>query len=131
MVSAITSPSGASRTLLTKVFRHEFEVAISATLFIEYEAVLLRPERLAAADATAADIMEILDGLAKIAIPVAFDFRWRPSGAETDDELVLETAINGQAHRIATFNLRHIRSAAARFGIIADRPGPLLRSLDQ
>lgn len=61
---------------------------------------------------------------------MAFDFRWRPSGADPDDELILETAVNGQAHGIATFNLRHLRIAAARFGILADRPGPLLRSLE-
>lgn len=130
MVSAVASPAGASRALLIKIFHREIEVAVSSTLFIEYESVLLRPERLAAANADMSDVAKILDGLAGIAIPVAFDFRWRPSGADPDDELILETAVNGQAHNIATFNLRHIRSAAARFGIVADRPGPLLRSLN-
>ncbi|HLY56437.1 MAG TPA: putative toxin-antitoxin system toxin component, PIN family [Stellaceae bacterium] len=129
VVAAVTSPTGASRALLVKVLRREVELAISTSLFVEYEAVLLRPERLAAARATAAEIGAILDGVAAVALPVAFDFRWRPSGADADDELVLETAINGQADSIATFNLRHLRAAAARFGIVAERPGPILRSL--
>ena len=31
------------------------------------------------------------------AVTVAFDYRWRPTGAEGDDERVVETAINGHA----------------------------------
>lgn len=127
MVAAITSPRGASRLLLSRVLKGDAELAVSTPLFVEYEAVLLRPERLAAANATPADIGDILDAIAAIAIPVAFDFRWRPSGADADDELVVETAANGRADAIATFNLRDLRAAAASLGIIAERPGPILR----
>jgi putative PIN family toxin of toxin-antitoxin system len=129
VVAAISSPSGASRALLRRILRRELEIALSTSLFVEYEAVLLRPDRLAHAGATTSEIATVLDALAAVAIPVAFDFRWRPTGANVDDELVLETAVNGQANAIATFNLRHLRHAATRFGIVADRPGPILRSL--
>lgn len=128
VVSAVSSPNGASRVLLRMALMKDIEIAMSTTLFVEYEAVLLRPERLAAARATAAQVGVLLDALASVAIPTALDFRWRPSGAAADDELVLETAVNGQAHAIATFNHRHLRSAA-RFGILADRPGTILRTI--
>lgn len=129
VVAGTASPDGASRVLLRMALGRAIEIAVSTPLFVEYEAVLLRPERLAAANATAAQIVALLDALATVAVPTALDFRWRPSGAAADDELVLETAVNGQAHAIATFNHRHLRSAAARFGILADRPGAILRRI--
>jgi hypothetical protein len=73
--------------------------------------------------------MEILDALAGICVPVVFDFCWRPTGAHADDELVIETATNGHADVIATFNLKDMRAAGERFGFRAQRPGPLLRRL--
>jgi hypothetical protein len=39
--------------------------------------------------------------------------------------MVLETAVNGGADRIATFNVRHLAEAAAVFGIHATRPGEI------
>lgn len=49
-----------------------------------------------------------------------------PNGAQADDELVVETAINGHADAVATFNVRHMRDAATRFGFLAQRPGVLV-----
>jgi hypothetical protein len=46
-----------------------------------------------------------------------------------DDELVVETAINGQADALATFNVKDMRAAGARFGIDAQRPGSLVRRM--
>ncbi len=73
--------------------------------------------------------MEILDALAGICVPVVFDYNWRPTGAHADDELVVETAINGHADALATFNLKDMKAAGALFGFRAQRPGPLLRSM--
>lgn len=131
MVAAVDSPTGASRALLIGALRGEIAVAVSTSLFLEYEAVLLRPERLASANATPDDVAAVLDGFAGVAVPVAFDYRWRPTGAHPDDELVVETAVNGYVDAIATFNIRHIRDAAARFGIVAERPGHLLQRISR
>jgi hypothetical protein len=60
---------------------------------------------------------------------VYFDFRWRPAADDPGDDHVLETAINGQAEVIATFNLEDMRRGAARFGIDVERPGIVLRRL--
>jgi len=129
MVAAVASGAGASRVLLRKALSGEVALAISTSLFLEYEAVLLRREHLVAARADERDVLALLDALAAIAVPVALDYRWRPSGADPDDELVLETAVNGYADGIATFNVRHLRAAGERFGLVVDRPGPLLRSV--
>jgi len=42
---------------------------------------------------------------------------------------VLETAINGNADAIVTFNIRHMAVGAARFGIAVERPAVTLRRI--
>jgi hypothetical protein len=42
---------------------------------------------------------------------------------------VLETAINGNADAIVTFNIRHMAVGAARFGIAVERPAATLRRI--
>jgi len=55
----------------------------------------------------------------------------RPHLADPGDELVLETAVNGGADMIATFDLRHLAAAAAGFGIAVARPGTIVRRLQE
>jgi predicted nucleic acid-binding protein len=60
---------------------------------------------------------------------VALDFRWRPAAGDPDDDMIIETAINGGADLIATFNISDMRAGAARFGIAVERPAAVLRRL--
>ena len=61
----------------------------------------------------------MLDELAGLCVPVTFDYRWRPQARDPDDDLVLETAINGAADVIASFNVAdmHAASLAGVLGI--------------
>jgi predicted nucleic acid-binding protein len=92
---------------------------------LEYEAVLTRPAQLEAIGLTAPEVEAVLDALAAVAEPVALRFLWRPQLKDAGDEMVLETAVNGAADRIATFNTRHLAEAAGVFGIRVARPGPV------
>lgn len=129
MLSGFMSPDGASRQLLLGALDGHFSLLLSTTLMIEYEAVLCRSENLLRMGIQSSEVLEILDGLAGCCIPVSFDYRWRPTGAHGDDELIVETAINGNADVIATFNLKDMQKAVSRFGIPAVRPGVLLRRM--
>jgi predicted nucleic acid-binding protein len=129
LVSAFISAGGASQQLLLDALDGRFSLLLSTPLLVGYESVLRRPAHLARAGATLGDVAEILDALARVCAPVFLDYSWRPSGAHEGDELVLETAVNGQADVIATFNVRHLRAAAVRFGIAARLPGPLLMTI--
>ena len=129
LVSGFISPDGASRQLVLDALDEKFALLLSTPLLMEYEAVLHRREHLERARATDAEVMEILDALAGICVPVVFDYNWRPTGAHADDELVVETAINGQADAIATFNLKDMRQAGMMFGFQAQRPWPLVRRI--
>jgi predicted nucleic acid-binding protein len=78
---------------------------------------------------SAAKINVVLDALASLIEPVHLHFVWRPRLKDPADEMVLDTAVNGHADRLATFNLRHLRLATMEFGIRADRPGAILREI--
>ena len=131
LVAAIRSDQGASRRLLVAVLGRQCRLLVSASLLIEYEAVLKRAEHRAASGASVEDIDGLLDALAHIAEPVEASYLWRPHLADPGDELVLETAVNGGADMIATFDLRHLAPAAGRFGIVAARPGVIVGRLQE
>jgi predicted nucleic acid-binding protein len=61
------------------------------------------------------------------ATPVINHFRWRPVLTDPDDDLVLETAVNGMADAIVTFNVFDFQRATTLFGIDVVRPGEILR----
>lgn len=117
MVASIRSDRGASRQLLLCALDGRIDVLVSVPLMVEYEAVLTRQEHLDASGLTAGEINEVLDALAKIATRVYLRFLWRPQLKDPADEMVLETAVNGVADRLVTFNQRHLAAVAREFGI--------------
>lgn len=129
MFAAFHSAAGASRQLLLEVLDGQAELLVSTTLMIEYEAVLTRPANLVKFGIEVTDVIAVLDEIAAICTPVAFNYRWRPSANDADDDLVLETAINGMADAIASFNLADMMASAAPFGIPVERPSQTLRRL--
>jgi len=51
--------------------------------------------------------------------------------SEADDDMVLETAVNGQADGIVTFNRRHFVSATKRFGLDVLLPAETVNQLEK
>ena len=84
---------------------------------LQYESVLTRPEHLEAAGTSAVDVGILLDTLAVVVEPIRISYLWRPALPDAGDDLVLETAVNGRADIVITFNRRHFEPAAARFGL--------------
>jgi putative PIN family toxin of toxin-antitoxin system len=126
MVAALRSSRGASRQLLLGALDGGFQLLLSVPLILEYEAVLNRPEHLAACGLSAAEIGRVLDDLAGIAKPVNLSFRWRPRLSDPNDDMVLETAVNGNADAIVTFNQRDFEAAVRDFGCAVILPGAAL-----
>ena len=98
-------------------------------LFLEYEAVLKRPEQLAASGLTLMEVDTALDVLAGLIEPVETYLSWRPQLDDPDDEMVLEAAINGHADALVTYNAAHFHATAARFGVRLARPAEILREV--
>jgi len=128
LVHARRSRFGASNALLRAADAGDFRMLVSVPLFLEYEAVLTRPEHLKAADLTETQVTMFLDYLAGLVEPVKLHYLWRPQLIDVADEMVLETAINGRADCIVTFNCRHF-VPASRFGIDIIWPEDALRRL--
>lgn len=131
LVAALRSDRGASRQLLISALDREIEVLVSVPLMLEYEAVLTRPEHLDASGLTSEQMNQVLDALAKVLIPVRLRFLWRPRLKDPADEMVLETAVNGGADRLVTFNLRHLAAAAREFGICVLRPRDVWKEIQR
>jgi len=129
LVAAFRSDSGASRQVLEAARARRFNLLLSVPLMLEYESVLTRPEHLAASGASREDVSAVLDELASVAKRVQLLIRTRPLLSDANDEMVLETAINGRADAIVTFNDRDFRPVATRFRCSVLRPVEVIRRL--
>lgn len=127
LVAAFRSDTGASRKVLEAARARQFNLLLSVPLMLEYEAVLTRPEHLAASRATKEDVSAVLDELAFVARRVELVIRTRPLSSDPNDEMVLETAINGRADAIVTFNDRDFRPVVTRFRCSVVRPVEVVR----
>jgi putative PIN family toxin of toxin-antitoxin system len=129
VVAGVRSPNGASAEILRRLIKKKLIAVCSVPLFLEYEAVLMRPEHLQAANLHPADIQNLLDVLAASMRPVEIQFLWRPLLRDANDDMVLEAAVNGQASAIVTFNRKDFLPHALRFQLEVLTPSDYLKGL--
>lgn len=129
-MAAVRSDRGASRLLLNAGLQRRYKTLASVSLMLQYESVLTRSEHLVAAGISDADVHVLLDAIALVATPVRISYLWRSMLPDPDDDLVLETAVNGSAEVVITFNRRHFEPVAARFGIEILAPAEAVRRLE-
>lgn len=132
LVAALRSKSGPSRAWARAALKQEVEILVSVPLFLEYEAVLKRPEHLLATGLLKTELVdEFLAGLAGVVIPVEVSYLWRPQLADPADEMVLEAAVNGRADWIVTYNVRDFAVATRRFKINIGGPAAVWPRLSE
>jgi len=130
IVAALRSDAGASRLLVASALRGKYPLLLSVPLVLEYEAVTTRAEHLEVAGLTSDEVGTILDMLVSVAKPVRFSFRWRPMLGDPGDDMVLETATNGAAQLLVTFNRRDFLPAERQFNIRIVSPAEALQHLE-
>lgn len=138
LVAALSSRQGASFVLLSRAMDRRFGLLASPALWLEYEAVLKRPDIAQLHRLTLHDIDDVLHALCEVVEPVQSHFLWRPQLRDPNDEMVLEAAINGAATHLVSFNLRdfdppvqrHALSTPARLGPVACCPADFLKLVE-
>jgi putative PIN family toxin of toxin-antitoxin system len=129
IVAATRSDAGASRQLLLGALQGHFELLLSVALTLEYEAVLKRPEQLAATGGTLQQIDKLLNAMIAVARPVHRQFFWRPLLQDANDEMVFEVALSGKADLLVTFNRRDFETIGSAWGIAVVTPQEALRQM--
>lgn len=129
IIAAMRSPSGASAAILLAALDSPFILLASVPLALEYEAKCLLPEHREVAGLDECQTLTFLNTIIGMMEPVELNFRWRPQLRDPGDEMVLETAINGRADLLVTFNLRDYGEAPQRFGVRALRPADALKRI--
>ena len=71
----------------------------------------------------------LIDTIIGVIEAVEVHYQWRPQLSDAGDEMVLETAVNGRADAIVTFNRRHYGDVPSRFGIMVLSPAEALRRI--
>ena len=131
LVAGLRSHGGASHNILTRLPDGEFRILLSVPLFIEYEAVLKRPEQLLPMGLDEVDIDTILDMIAENAKAVRLHYLWRPMLRDPSDDMVGELAVAGSAKILVTLNIRDFRPLTRFFGIPVLSPGEFVPLLNE
>lgn len=127
VVAGLRSQLGAGNAVLREVARQRLVPLASPPLFLEYEEVLKRPEHRLVHGLSHERIDEFLAELAALIEPVELHFQWRPQTPDPNDEMVLETAINGRANALVTYNVADFAVAAKRFKISVLSPADVMK----
>jgi putative PIN family toxin of toxin-antitoxin system len=129
IVAAMGSPGGASAAILRAAREDRVTLLVSVPLAMEYEATCSEPEHQLAAGLSEQEVGIFLDAVLAMAEPVKTHFLWRPQLRDPGDEMVLETAVNGRADALVTFNVRDFGSVPERFGIEVLIPREAIRRI--
>jgi predicted nucleic acid-binding protein len=90
---------------------------VNVPLALEYEAVCCQAEHRLASGLSEQEVDIFVTALIALAEPVETHFLWRPQLRDPGDEMVLETAVNGGADALVTFNVRDFGATPLMFGI--------------
>ena len=129
LVAAMRTRGGASWQLVDRALTREFRPLLSVPLVLEYEAVLSREEHRKVHCRSAPEVDEVVNSLASVAESVQIRFLWRPLLSDPTDDMVLETAVNGRADLLVTFNQADFAAAAKAFAVKIVRPSEALNRL--
>lgn len=129
LVAAMRSRGGASWQLVNRALTKGFTLLLSIPLVLEYEAVLTREEHRRVPGLSVFEVIEVISSLASVAESVQIRFLWRPLLTDPTDDMVLETAVNGRADLLVTFNQEDFAAGAKTFALKIVRPSEALHRL--
>jgi putative PIN family toxin of toxin-antitoxin system len=128
LVAAMRSSRGASQQLLRQLPMSHAMPALSVALYMEWQAVLMRPEH-RPIGVTDAQMMGFLRYLVSLCHLQDVHYLWRPFLRDPDDDMVLECAVASGSRYIVTHNVRDFRRSR-ELGVDTITPGSFLQVLE-
>ena len=119
--------------LLTWLFRspNKYNV-VSNALVTEYEDVLTRDQNIKKFNnLKKEDILSFIDDICLISYHQDIHFLWRPFLKDSNDDMILEVAVNANAKAIITFNPKDFKGIKERFGIDVLTPQEYLKKIGE
>jgi len=119
VLSALLSNRGASNLLITWLFQNKKKYnVVSNTLLTEFEDVLTRDKNIQQFNnLTKEDVLAFIDDICLISYHQSIHFLWRPFLKDSNDDMVLEVAVNANVRAIITFNPKDFKGVKEKFGI--------------
>lgn len=119
VLSALFSNKGASNKLFVWLFENKKKYnVVSNTLVTEFEDVLTREKNLKQYNnLEKEDVLAFIDDLCFISYHQSIHFLWRPFLKDSNDDMVLEVAVNSNAEAIITFNPKDFKGVKESFDI--------------
>jgi putative PIN family toxin of toxin-antitoxin system len=118
LVAALLREGGSARRVVRACVSGAYQPLVGAALLAEYEDVLGRTALFATSPLTASQRNEVLDGFLSRCQWVEVFFAWRPNLPDEADNHLVELAVAGRAHAIATRNLRDLQRGELRFDTV-------------
>lgn len=114
-ISALISEAGASREVIRRCLRRQYQACISLALFAEYRDVLGRHELFAQCPLNAAERDELFRAFMTVCRMTDIYYLWRPNLPDEADNHVLELAVAARAAAIVTHNRADFARSELRF----------------
>ncbi|QUS62592.1 putative toxin-antitoxin system toxin component, PIN family [Synechocystis sp. PCC 7338] len=127
-VSALIGADGPSRKLIRYCLLGQYQPLIGNTLFAEYEAVMGRKEIIDQCVLSQTEVVSLLEALMSVCEWINIYYLWRPNLRDEGDNHLIELAISGNAHYIATNNVKDFQGTELIFPHLSIlKPEHLLR----
>jgi putative PIN family toxin of toxin-antitoxin system len=113
VVAGLRAGGGRSREVMRRAIDGRDVPLFGTTLWLEYEAVLTRPDL--NTKTTRAEREAVLAALAAAGRWVSITYRWRPNLPDAGDDHLVELAMAGAASFIVTWNVRDLGGGELAF----------------
>jgi putative PIN family toxin of toxin-antitoxin system len=115
LYQALRDSGGASYRILQLIGERRIELAISVPVYLEYQAVLTRPEALVDLGRTKGEIEAVLRFIAYVGRPTAIYFSMRPNLIDESDNMFVDLAFASQSRFLITSNIADFSRGELRF----------------
>ena len=110
LVSGLVRRRGSPADAVVRSMGKHWDLAITPSIFLEYEEVLYRPNIRELTRLTANETATVLNYIVIIGLHTAVYYSWRPNLLDERDNKFIDCAVSADVDYLLTGNARHFRS---------------------